>query len=88
MGGGLFQVTVTFLTMQKLSMGKPLVIRTRRVRRGGALGAHAPPWKKSSAQKCLKEERKFCLDMSAKKNVQFPLRYDKITIKKRGKKKI
>ena len=48
---------------------------------GGALGARATPpphLKKSSAQKCPKEERKFHPDMSAKKNVHVPLRYDKI----------
>ena len=42
----------------------------RRLRRGFALGARAPPppptWEKSSAQKCPKEERKFRPDMSAK----------------------
>ena len=41
---------------------------------------------KSSAQKCPKEERKFRPDMSAKKNVHVPLRYDKIKTKKVGKK--
>ena len=59
----------------------------RRVRSGSALGPRAPPtWDKSSAQKCLKEERKFRLDMSAKTNVHVPLRYDKIKTKKVGKK--
>ena len=60
----------------------------RRVRRGGgALGARASPaWEKSSAQKCPKEERKFRPDMSAKKNVHVPLRYDKIKTKMVGKK--
>ena len=54
---------------------------------GGALGARAPPtWEKNSAQKCPKEERKFRPDMSAKKNVHVPLRYDKIKTKKVGKK--
>ena len=62
---------------------------------GVALGAraHPPPfpsptWEKSSAQKCPKEERKFCPDtgMSAKKNMHIPLRYDKIKTKKVGKK--
>ena len=44
----------------------------RRIRRGGALGAHAPPpGKKSSAQKCPKEERKFRPDISAKKMCTF-----------------
>ena len=33
-----------------------------------------------------KEERKFRPDMSAKKNVRVPLRYDKIKTKKVGKK--
>ena len=49
---------------------------------------HPPPptWEKSSAQKCPKEERKFRPDMSAKKNVHVPLRYDKIKAKKVGKK--
>ena len=49
---------------------------------------HLPPptWEKSSAQKCPKEERKFRPDMSAKKNVHVPLRYDKIKAKKVGKK--
>ena len=47
-----------------------------------------PPhtWEKSSAQKCPKEERKFRSDMSAKKNVHVPLRFDKIKTKKVGKK--
>ena len=55
---------------------------------GGALGARAPPSPlgKSSAQKCPKEERKFRPDMSAKKNVRIPFRYDKIKTKKVGKK--
>ena len=52
---------------------------------------HPPPTPhphlgESSAQKCPKEERKFRPDMSAKKNVQVPLRYDKIKTKKVGKK--
>ena len=46
----------------------------------------SPTWKKSSAQKCPKEERKFRPDMSAKKNVHVPLRYDKTKTKKVGKK--
>ena len=45
---------------------------------------HLPTWEKSSAQKCLKEEKKFRPDMSAKKNVHIPLRYDKIQTKKIG----
>ena len=63
--------------------------RIRRVRRGGALGARAPPphLEKSSAQKCPKEERKFRPDKSAKKNVHVPLRYDKVKTKKVGKKR-
>ena len=49
------------------------------------VGARAPPtWEKSSAQKCLKEEKKFRPDMSAKMNVHVPLRYDKIKTKKVG----
>ena len=58
---------------------------------GGAQGALAPPpliWEKSSAQKCPKEKRKFRPDMSAKKNLNVPLRYDKIKTKKVEKKKI
>ena len=52
-----------------------------------SLDARAPPtWGKSSAQKSPKEERKFRPDMSAKKNVHVPLRYDKIKTKKVGKK--
>ena len=47
---------------------------------------HPSTWKKSSTQKCSKEERKFRPDMSAKKNVHVPLRYDKIKTKKVGKK--
>ena len=43
-------------------------------------------WEKGSAQKCLKEERKFHPDMSAKTNVNVPLRYDKIKMKKVRKK--
>ena len=59
----------------------------RRVHRGGALGARAPPtWEKRSAQKCPKEERKFRPDMSAKKNVHILLRYHKTKTKKLGKK--
>ena len=64
---------------------------SRRVRKGGALGARASPpppiWEKSSAQKCPKEERKFGPDMLAKKNVHVPLRCHKIKTKKLGKKK-
>ena len=57
---------------------------------GGCTGCMCtpPPGKKSSAQKCPKEERKFRLYMSAKKNVHVRLRYDKIKTKKLGKKKI
>ena len=47
---------------------------------------HPPNWEKSSAQKRPKEEKKFRPDMSAKKNVHVPLRYDKIKTKKVGKK--
>ena len=47
---------------------------------------HPPSWDRSSAQKCLKEERKFRPDMSVKTNVHVPLRYDKIKTKKVGKK--
>ena len=47
-----------------------IIMGFRRLRRGFALGARAPPppptWEKSSAQKCPKEERKFRPDMSAK----------------------
>ena len=54
------------------------------------VGVRTPPppptWKKSSTQKCPKEERKFRSDKSAKKNVHVPLRYDKIKTKKVGKK--
>ena len=45
-----------------------------------------PPGKKSSAQKCPKEERNFRPDMSAKRDVHVPLRYHKIKTKKLGKK--
>ena len=59
----------------------------RRVRKGSALGARAPPtWEKCSAQKCPKEERKFRPDMSEKTNMHVPLKYDKIRTKKIGKK--
>ena len=56
---------------------------------GGALGARAPPphLEKSSAQKCPKEEKKSRPDMSAKKNVHVPLRYDKTKTNKVGKKR-
>ena len=67
------------------SLGASCECRYRRVRRGGALGARAPPpppGKKISAQKCQKEARKFRPDMSAKNNVHVPLRYDKIKTKK------
>ena len=48
---------------------------------------HPPPHlEKSSAQKRPKEERKFCPDMSSKKNVHVLLRYDKIKMKKVGEK--
>ena len=40
-----------------------------------------PTWEKSSTQKCPEEERKLRPDMSAKKNVHVPLRYDKIKMK-------
>ena len=53
---------------------------------GGGGGAH-PTWEKASAQKCPKEERKFRPNMSAKKNVYVPLRYDKIKTKMVGEKK-
>ena len=46
-----------------------------------------PTWEKGSAQKCPKEERKFRPDMSAKKNVHVPFRYDKIKLTKRVGKK-
>ena len=57
--------------------------------RGGVhwVHVHPPTWEKSSAQKCPKEERKFLPDMSAKKNVHVPLRYDKIKTKMVGKKR-
>ena len=61
----------------------------RRVREGGVhwVHLHPPPtWERSSAHKCPKEEGKFRPDMSAKKNVRVPLRYDKIKTKKVGKK--
>ena len=47
---------------------------------------HPHTWKKSSAQKCQKEERKFRPDMLSEKNVHVPLRYNKIKTKKVGKK--
>ena len=48
---------------------------------------HPPPHlEKSSTQKCPKDERKFCPDMSSKKNVHVPLRYNKVKTKKVGKK--
>ena len=47
---------------------------------------HPLTWEKSSAQKCPKEERRFRPDVSAKKYVHVPLRYDKIRTKKVGKK--
>ena len=57
--------------------GFTLLLSDSQVRtQGGALGA----------QKCPKEERKFRPDMSAKKNVHVPLRYDKIKTKKVEKK--
>ena len=53
---------------------------------GGCTGCTCTPptWEKGSAQKCPKEEKKFRPDMSAKKNVHVPLRYDKIKTKKIG----
>ena len=55
---------------------------------GCALGARASPTlEKSSAQKCPKEERKFRPNMSAKKIVHVPFRYDRIKTKKVGEKK-
>ena len=68
------------------------MILSRRVHRGGGgctgctCTPPPPTWEKSSAQKCPKEERKLCPDMSAKKNVHVPLRFDKIKTKKVGKK--
>ena len=56
---------------------------------GGCTGCTCTPpptWKKNSAQKCSKEERKFRPDMLAKMNVRVPLRYDKIKTKNVGKK--
>ena len=54
---------------------------------GGALGARAPPTRrKSSPQKCPKEEKKFRPDISAKKSVHVPLRCHKIKTKKVEKK--
>ena len=54
---------------------------------GGYTGCTCNPiWEKSSAQKSPKEEKKFRPNMSAKKNVYVPLRYDKIKTKKIGKK--
>ena len=55
---------------------------------GGCTGCTCTPstWEKSSAQRCPKEERKSCPNLSAKKNVHVPLRYDKIKTKKIGKK--
>ena len=55
---------------------------------GGVHWVHVQPptWEKSFPQKCPKEERKFRPDMSAKKNVHVPLRYDKTKTKKLGKK--
>ena len=47
---------------------------------------HPPTWEKRSAQKCPKEKRMFHPDMLAKKNVRVPLRYDKIKMKRVGKK--
>ena len=62
----------------------------RRVRRGGgALGARAPPHlKKSSAQKCPKEERKFRPDKLAKRMCTFRSDTTKLKRKRQGKKKI
>ena len=40
-----------------------------------------PHLEKSSAQKCSKEERKFHPEISAKRDVHVPLRYDKIKTK-------
>ena len=53
---------------------------------GGGGCTCTPHLEKSSAQKCSKEERKFRPDMSGKKNVHVPLRYDKIKTKRVGKK--
>ena len=63
----------------------------RRVRKGGGgctgcTCTPPPTWEKSSAHKCPKEVGKFRPNMSAKKNVRVPLRYDKIKTKKVGKK--
>ena len=64
-----------------------------RRRGGGCTGCTCTPtptpptWRKSSAQTVNpKEEREFRSDMSAKKNVHVPLRYDKTKTKKVGKK--
>ena len=74
-----FQVAVSFVHGYR---------RVRRGGGGGALGARASPTlEKSSAQKCPKEERKFRPNMSAKKIVHVPLRYDRIKTKKLGGKK-
>ena len=57
----------------------------------GALGARAPPpptWKKSSAQKSPKEERKFRPDKLAKRMCTFRSDTTKLKRKRQGKKKM
>ena len=54
---------------------------------GGGRGVHSQPGKKLPLRNVPKEERKFRPNMSAKKNVHVPLRYDKIKTKKVGEKK-
>ena len=48
---------------------------------------HSQPGKKLPLRNVPKEERKFRPNMSAKKDVYVPLRYDKIKTKKVGEKK-
>ena len=78
--------------LKPLPSNKPAISNRKRNSFRSSTGAyvHPPPpppaWEKSSSQKCPKEERKFCPDMSAKKNVHVPLIYHKIKTKKLGKK--
>ena len=75
-------ISVKLLIHETIVSQRPWQARTQ----GGALVYVHPPLKQSSAQKCLKDERKSRPDMSAKR-MHIPLRYNKIKTKSKEKKK-
>ena len=74
----MFSVHFGIKSSEKTRQFRSEIVQARTQGGGGALGARAPPppptREKSSAQKCPKEERKLCPDVSAKKNVHVPLK--------------